>query len=503
MTTPPIRSILRATLLGAAFSIAQTAQATVFDDAYDCLKANAKMASIAADKGPKAVEFVVTQPQCVAMVTSPAPLPTGLMVLTLALTAKNVLPQKNPACEGTLYTEAAKPVAAILKEVGLLPAYINKLLADEASNESIGLAVKSIPGAAVAFASFSCGCGLADAGLNPPTVVMVYNAIKATTEKCTAIMSNLVEGGSEALVAGVSTLGDTFAGQSKHVDPQVYYKSIFLPRLMSDYELHGQQWYSVEISLSKSTGPQCEHYFDKHTMSVENASKTCGALSTQYIAHYKQQLPILAEKSSMAKLRAGDAAMRLRLESDKSFAGKICLASANKAFPLSIPTSGPGNARYLQTCMADIGAYFGYDVKSDPTYSSTNHYLVKKVSDQQWSARIAAASKNPGGLKAGQVYEKTLGQVTAEWEKQHAQKDAQWIAAIKSELVASAEKGKKYAEDFKAKGEKDAAANKSANDKAFAETIAKAALTARTIAARPSWRSSSARARNKVPKTRS
>ncbi|MEO5694816.1 MAG: hypothetical protein ABIQ72_16910 [Usitatibacter sp.] len=472
MTTPPNRLMLRATLLAAAFTFSATAHATVFDDAYDCLKANAKMASIAADKGPKAVEFVVSQPQCVALVTSPAPIPTTMMVATIALAANGTLPQKNPACEGALYSAAAKPIAAILDKVGILPANLKKMLADQAATEALGQAIQAIPGAAVAFASFSCGCGLSDAGLNPPTIVMVYNAIKATTEKCTAIMSNLVEGGSEALVAGVSNLGDTFAGQSKHVDPQVYYKSIFLPRLMSDYELYGQQWYSVEISLSKSTGPQCEHYFDKHTMSVENASKTCGALSTQYINHYKQQLPILAEKNSMAKLRAGDAAMRLRLESDKSFAGKICLASANKAFPTNMPAS----SRYLNTCIADIGAYFGYEVKSDPSYSSNHHYLVKKVSDQQWTARIVAASKNPGGLKAGQLYDKTLAQVTAEWEKLHAQKDAQWIAAINTELGVMGAQAKKSEQEIKDKGAKDAAANKSANDKAFADAIAKAAV---------------------------
>lgn len=471
MTPHSTRPLLRATLLAVAFTLSPAAHATVFDDAYQCLKANAKVVLVTAEVGPKAIEFVVTQPQCVALVTSPAPMPTGIMVGTLGLTSANVLPRNNPSCENALYTTGGKAVAQILGTVGLLPASVNKMLADQASAIAIGEAVQAIPGASVAFASFSCGCGLSDVGLNPPKIAEIFNAIKASGEKCTAIIGNLMEGGSEALVAGVSNLGDVLAGQSKHVDPQVYYKAIFLPRMMSDYEHYGQNTYMLDVNLSKGTVPQCEHYFDKHTMSATNANKTCLALSAQYLSQYKQQLPILAEKSLMAKLRAGYTAINTKFQSDLTSAGKICLAAAKKAFPASMP----GSSRYLNTCMIDMGAYFGYEVKRDLAYSSTNRYLAKKVSDLQWAARIVAASNNPGGQKAQQILEKTLAQVSAEWEKQHAQKDAQWIAAINTELGVMGAQAKKSADEFQDKSAKDAAADKNKKDKAFADAIAKAA----------------------------
>lgn len=472
MKTHSLRSLLSAVALSAGSFTAPHAHATVFEDAYECLKANAQLTLLTAEMGPKAVEFVVTQPQCVALVTSPAPVPTSMMVATLGLTASGTLPRNNPACEGSLYTAAAKPVAAILDQVGILPASIKKMLADQAATEAVGQAVQNIPGASVAFASFSCGCGLSDVGLNPPKIAQIFNAIKATGSKCSAVLGNLMEGGSEAIVAGVSNVGDVLAGQSQHVDPQVYFKHIFVPRLMADYERHQSNWYGVDINLSKTTVPQCEHYFDKHTMSAANASKTCVALSSQYLALYKQSMPILAEKSLMGKLRTGYTPISHSFESDKTKPGMYCTAAAAKTYPK--PGTDPARSRYMEACLADMAQYYGYDIKPDTSYSSQNRYFVKKISDQQWTTRIVAAANNPGGLKASQVLEKVQGQIMGEWQKQEAQKSPGWIAKIDAELATADAKKNASEAAFKEQGKKKQAEDKVAADKAAAERLAQA-----------------------------
>jgi len=473
MNTLPMRSALRATLLATAFTFPQTAQATVFDDAYQCLKANAKMVVVTAEVGPKAIEFVVTQPQCVALVISPAPVPTGVMAGTLVLTGTNVLPRSNPACENALYTTGGKAVAEILGTVGLSSPSVKKLLADQASTIAIGEAVQAIPGASLAFASFSCGCGLSDVGVNPGKVAEIFNAIKTSGEKCAAIIGNLIEGGSEALVKGVSNLGDVLAGQTIHMDPQKYVQLLLVPRMASDYEQYAADYTRLDIALSKTPQAQCEHYLDKHTMSASNANKTCQALMKQYITMYGAAVPRLSENSLLNKARSGTASMATSFVYDTGEYGKQCKAGADSYFP------GAGKdayrIRYLRGCMESAAAYFGYERKLEYSIPAYDKYTVKKASMQHWGERLQTAASNPGGKKASQIYKDVTAQVYTEWQGKFGLQKLALVASINAEMAASDAKTKESGDKAIAQGKKDGAAATAAAEKAMAETIAKAA----------------------------
>ncbi|APV48988.1 hypothetical protein BWI17_04410 [Betaproteobacteria bacterium GR16-43] len=465
---------MKAPLRVLAFSLAafatMGARADVFSDAYQCVKANAKLALVTAEVGPGAVEFVVTKPQCVALVTSPAPVPTGVMVGTLGLTATGVLPKKNPGCEGALYTTAAKPVASILDKLGILPASVNKQIASGASNEAIGQAVQAIPGSSIAFASFSCGCGLSNAGLNPDTVKEIYKATLAAGSKCADVLGNAIEGGAKAIESAASAAGDALSGQTKHMDPQKYYALYFRPRLMADYATFRTQPQNLRPYLETvEPVPQCEHYFDKHTMSEANASKTCYALRDQYVAEYAQKQPQMEETRQMTDLRTfgseTQSAGRFLLNSDTGPYGKYC-GTRFKTEP-GYTVDKRARENFQLACMTTAGLYLGYTVKHYEFKFPNWTYTVNQNSPDRFQNRMAAAANNPGGRKAADIRKQAIDQLFAEFAPLADKAYPAWVSTVVKEEKEADAKGMKQDALNKDKEAKDKAA-KEAKDKADA-----------------------------------
>ncbi|QJR09132.1 hypothetical protein DSM104443_00168 [Usitatibacter rugosus] len=445
------------------------ARADVFSDAYQCVKANAKLALVTAELGPGAVEFVVTKPQCVALVTSPAPVPATVMIGTLGLTATNVLPKKNPQCEGALYTTAAKPVAKILDKAGLLPDSVNKLISGNAADAAVGEAVQKIPGASIAFASFSCGCGLSNAGLNPDSVKEIYKATVAAGSKCSDVLGNVIEGGAKGIESAASAAGDVLSGQTKHVDPQVYYKAAFRPRLYRDYAAFKNQPQNLRPYIwNDEPVPQCIHYFDKHTMSPDNASKTCHALAEQYFAEYAQKQPQMEETRQMTDLRSfgpdTQSAGRYLLNSDTTPYGKYCATKFKKEPGYTVDNRAREN--FQLACMTTAGLYLGYTVKHYEYKHPNWTYTVNQNSPDRFQNRMAAAANNPGNRKAADIRKQAMDQLYAEFAPFADKAYPAWVSAVV-----------KLEKETDAKGAKQEASNKEkeAKDKADKEAKEKAA----------------------------
>ncbi|WP_428385410.1 hypothetical protein [Nevskia ramosa] len=280
--------------------MAPAARATVFDDAWDCASSVGKGFYLQATVGAKALAFVAspTGAQCVANFTS-TPHVVGMGVV-IGVANAGVLPTHQPACEGAIYDTVAAPIANGLSLIPILPAPAKQQLFLVAKGELQGSAMRNLPGVSFVTGALSCGCGLTDAGLSVDTVKQVVSSIDNIGNACGGPVwdaaKNIVKGAlgvlknpGDAVIDGISNLGDYLSGQHKHMPPDVYfainygyevsnvagYLSTFRDWVRKNdgfYSPNPQpgMWANIEGSREG-----CRAYFDSHTMSPDKARRAC------------------------------------------------------------------------------------------------------------------------------------------------------------------------------------------------------------------------------------
>lgn len=267
-------------------------------EAWDCAQAVGKGLWMQAELGAKALEFVASQPQCIAKF-SDVPNIAG-MAAVVGIANAGVLPKHQPACENVIYDVAAKPIALGLKAIPVLPNAAKNELGKIANGELQGAALKYIPGMEFVTGSLSCGCGLTDAGLSVDTVKQVMGVADDIGNQCGgpvwgaakqivgAAIGVLLNPG-DAILDGVNALGDFFSGESKNMPPTAYFALYFASDVsyfagylseFRDYTPKGSDYYWPNPEKSTWSGvagkeAACVDYFKNHTLSEDHAIKLC------------------------------------------------------------------------------------------------------------------------------------------------------------------------------------------------------------------------------------
>jgi hypothetical protein len=291
MNFRPLRALspIPYALLAALAFGSPVAQADVFDDAWSCAVAVKEGVVDTAIIGGKALKFVVTKPDCISRLGTPATAaPIGVVV---GLANAGLLPKSQPSCSGKLYSTAAKPVAealnATLGELGVLPDGAKDQLLGIAAGGISGEVLAEIPGMDFVSGSLTCGCDLVDAGLSIDTIEKVLNTADNIGDKCggpvwdTAkeVAGAVVDFAGDAAEEGirqVSNLGDALAGQTKHMPYLSYYDQNWAPNVeaYAAYEFnHPNSWHGSK-KWKEIWGP-CVSYFDGHTQAEDTAQYTC------------------------------------------------------------------------------------------------------------------------------------------------------------------------------------------------------------------------------------
>lgn len=267
-------------------------------EAWDCAQAVGKGVWMQAELGAKALEFVATQPQCIAKF-SDVPNIAG-MTAVVGIANAGVLPKHQPACENLIYDVAAGPIATGLAAIPILPNAAKNELYLIAKGEVKGAALKYIPGMEFVTGALSCGCGLTDAGLSVDTVKQVMGVADDIGNQCGgpvwgaakqivgAAIGVLLNPG-DAILDGVNALGDFLSGESKNMAPTTYFAlhfagdvSYFAGYLSEfrDYTPKGSDYYwptPEKSTWGAVAGKEaaCVDYFKNHTLSEDHAIKLC------------------------------------------------------------------------------------------------------------------------------------------------------------------------------------------------------------------------------------
>ena len=290
-----------AALMAASFIVASPrAEAYVpgVSEAWDCAQAVGKGVWMQAELGAKALEFVATQPQCIAKF-SDIPNIAG-MTAVVGIANAGVLPKHQPACEELIYEVAAGPIATGLAAIPVLPAAAKNELYKIAKGELKGQALKYIPGMEFATGALSCGCGLTDAGLSVDTVKQVMGVADDIGNQCGgpvwgaakqivgAAIGVLLNPG-DAILDGVNALGDFLSGESKNMAPTTYFAINFASDVsyfagylseFRDYTPKNSDYYwpnPEKSTWGAVAGKEaaCVDYFKNHTLSEDHAIKLC------------------------------------------------------------------------------------------------------------------------------------------------------------------------------------------------------------------------------------
>jgi len=296
---PGIAGRLAALLIG-SLALSSPAHAYVpgVSEAWDCAQAVGKGVWMQAELGAKALQFVASQPQCIAKF-SDIPNIAG-MTAVVGIANAGVLPKHQPACEELIYEVAAGPIATGLAAIPVLPNAAKNELYKIAKGELKGQALKYIPGMEFATGALSCGCGLTDAGLSVDTVKQVMGVADDIGNQCGgpvwgaakqivgAAIGVLLNPG-DAILDGVNALGDFLSGESKNMAPTTYFALHFASDVsyfagylseFRDYTPKGSDtyWPNPEKSTWGAVAGKeaaCVDYFKNHTLSEDHAIKLC------------------------------------------------------------------------------------------------------------------------------------------------------------------------------------------------------------------------------------
>lgn len=283
-------ALTAAAALAIAVPAAHASVGEPFDSAWNCAEAAVQGVEDLAGTGAKALKFIASPGggACVTRLGTPVTLAPIAAVLGLA--NGGVLSHN---CTAKLYDTAAKPLATVLStslgELGILPKAAEDFLAKIITGELGGEALSRIPGLGAVTGSLTCGCDMYDAGLSIETIERVLHtadnlgnacggSVWVATKKVGKAVGKVATGAAKVVTTQISNLGDSIAGQEKHMSLQDYFDQNWVNggkvELFASDEFaapgrwhQGQSW--------KGTWDVCKLYFDKHTMSAKNAQDTC------------------------------------------------------------------------------------------------------------------------------------------------------------------------------------------------------------------------------------
>jgi hypothetical protein len=120
---------------------------------------------------------------------------------------------------------------------------------------------------------------------------------------CAGFAGEVLNAASDAVEAGIdaaSNVGDAIAGQTQHMPQEEYYRTRWLPRVDEGVDhIRAGSW----GPFLKTLWEPCAEYFDNHTMSRDNAQKTCDrfrdAFSAAAVERQKQLDELAANRSEI------------------------------------------------------------------------------------------------------------------------------------------------------------------------------------------------------------
>ena len=260
---------------------------STFKKAYKCLEANGEAIIEGAEKGAKVLEFIATQPLCVAQLVTPPPaIPQIAMGITVTFATQQKLTSYS-SCTGQIYGYVANPVMGAVKsglnQLGSVPPPLDSLkngLAQLAADNAIEL-LSSIPGAEVITGGIECGCGLVEAGLKPDTVIQLYNSAKKVVKQCSAFIDDLgpIGKGIVAVGGAAATGWIDVVNDPQHMPVNQYYQKFWLPNVEALSQQLAQPYVGdVWTATVKPVWDNCVTYFDSHDQYRSTAVLTCDGM---------------------------------------------------------------------------------------------------------------------------------------------------------------------------------------------------------------------------------
>lgn len=251
--------------------------------AWGCIKANGEAMVQGATTGVKVLEFIATKPMCVAQLVTPPPaIPQVAMGVTVGIATQQKLTSYD-SCSDRIYGFVANPVLGAVKgaldQAPSLPPPLNSLkagLSHLAADNAVEL-LTSVPGTEVVTGGIDCGCALVDAGLQPQTVVQIYNSSKKVVQQCANALEELGPLGTSLVAVGgaVSTGWRDTVNDPQHMPYQQYFDRFWAPQvegLAQKLIQPGSQDWTPTV---KPLWDNCVKYFDGHNQYQKTAQVTC------------------------------------------------------------------------------------------------------------------------------------------------------------------------------------------------------------------------------------